>query len=115
MTVHLAVSSPRASAIDARGLWAELRRTVDGEVRFDEGSRALYAHDASNYRQVPLGVVIPHSKDDAVAAIAACRAYGAPVVSRAGGTGLCGQTVSRGVVIDWSKYMNRIVALDPVQ
>ncbi|MGH7439719.1 MAG: FAD-binding oxidoreductase, partial [Polyangiaceae bacterium] len=101
------------SAVDVRGLWAELRRTVEGEVRFDDGSRALYAHDASNYRQVPLGVVLPRSKDDAVAAIAACRAFGAPIVSRAGGTGLCGQTTNTAVVLDWSKYMNRIVELDP--
>lgn len=103
----------RVSPLDVRGLWAELRRTVEGEVRFDDGSRALYAHDASNYRQVPLGVVIPRSKDDAVAIVAACRAFGAPIVSRAGGTGLCGQTTNTAVVIDWSKYMNTIVELDP--
>ncbi len=102
-------------AVDLRGLWSELRRTVEGEVRFDEGSRALYAHDASNYRQVPLGVVIPKSKHDAMAVLAACRAFGAPIVSRAGGTGLCGQTTNAAVVVDWSKYMNRIVALDPEQ
>jgi FAD/FMN-containing dehydrogenase/Fe-S oxidoreductase len=106
---------PRAgqTGVDVRGLQAALRRAIEGEVRFDDGSRALYAHDASNYRQVPLGVVIPRSKDDAVAVIAACRSFGAPIVSRAGGTGLCGQTVNAAVVIDWSKYMNTIVDLDP--
>ncbi|HEY4015816.1 MAG TPA: FAD-linked oxidase C-terminal domain-containing protein [Polyangiaceae bacterium] len=102
----------KTAPVDIRGLWAELRATVSGEVRFDDGSRALYAHDASNYRQVPLGVVLPKSKEDAVAAIAACHRFGAPVVSRAGGTGLCGQTTNTAVLIDWSKYMNRIVALD---
>jgi FAD/FMN-containing dehydrogenase/Fe-S oxidoreductase len=99
--------------VDVRGLWAELRRTVEGEVRFDEGSRALYAHDASNYRQVPFGVTIPRSKEDVEAIVAACRKFRAPIVSRAGGTSLCGQTTNTAVVIDWSKYMNRILELDP--
>ena len=98
--------------IDISGLWAELRKTVEGEVRFDDGSRALYAHDASNYRQVPLGVVIPKTKADVIAIVAACRKFGAPIVSRAGGTGLCGQTTNTAVVIDWSKYLNTIVELD---
>jgi FAD/FMN-containing dehydrogenase/Fe-S oxidoreductase len=103
----------RVPPLDVRGLWTELRRTVEGEVRFDASSRALYAHDASNYRQVPIGVTIPRHKDDAVAIVAACRAFGAPILSRAGGTGLCGQTTNTAVVIDWSKYMNQIVELDP--
>jgi FAD/FMN-containing dehydrogenase/Fe-S oxidoreductase len=103
----------RAASVDLRGLASELRRAVEGEVRFDDGSRALYAHDASNYRQVPLGIVVPKSKEDVVATIAACRAFGAPIVSRAGGTGLCGQTINCAVVIEWSKYMNRILDLDP--
>src|SRR4051794_26703394 len=100
-------------AIDVRGLWAELRRTVEGEVRFDDGSKALYATDASNYRQVPIGVCIPRSREDAVAIVAACRKFGAPIVSRAGGTALAGQTCNAAVVIDWSKYTNRILELDP--
>src|SRR5579872_1540976 len=102
-----------STAIDVRGLWAELRRSVEGEVRFDDGARALYAHDASNYRQVPLGVVIPRSKDDVVATFSACRSFGAPIVSRAGGTGLCGQTTNAAVVVDWSRYLNSILDLDP--
>jgi FAD/FMN-containing dehydrogenase len=105
--------SGQVGPVDVRGLWAELRRTVEGEVRFDDGSRALYAHDASNYRQVPLGVVLPRSVDDAAAIVAACRAFGAPMVSRAGGTGLSGQTTNTAVVVDWSKYMNRILDFDP--
>ncbi|HEY2514674.1 MAG TPA: FAD-linked oxidase C-terminal domain-containing protein [Polyangiaceae bacterium] len=114
LTRSVAQEEPQPRArVDLRGLFAELRRTVEGEVRFDDGSRKLYAHDASNYRQVPLGVVLPRSKEDAVAAIAACRRFGAPIVSRAGGTGLCGQTTNTAVVLDWSKYMNRIVELDP--
>ncbi len=108
-----AAIAAKTPPIDVQGLLAKLRRTVEGEVRFDDGARALYAHDASNYRQVPVGVVLPKSKDDAVAAIAACRAFGAPIVSRAGGTSLCGQTTNAAVVFDWSKYMNRIVEIDP--
>src|SRR5215472_16885285 len=69
----------------------DLRRTITGEVRFDNGSRGLYATDASNYRQVPIGVVIPRSIDDVVAAIALCRRHGAPIVARGGGTSLAGQ------------------------
>src|SRR4051812_15042907 len=84
--VEARAAEERSTDIDVRGLAAELGRTIEGEVRFDDGSRALYATDASNYRQVPIGVCIPKSKDDVVAIVAACRAFGAPLVSRAGGT-----------------------------
>ena len=90
----------------------ELADTVDGEVRFDIGSRALYATDGSNYRQVPIGVVIPRSIDAVIATVAACRRHGAPVLPRGGGTSLCGQCCNVAVVIDFSKYLNRIVELD---
>ncbi|WP_031429888.1 FAD-binding oxidoreductase [Methylomicrobium agile] len=66
---------------DAQALATKLRRTLQGEVRFNDGSRALYATDTSNYCQVPIGVVIPTSVDDIVATVAACRRYNAPVVS----------------------------------
>ena len=85
---------------------------VSGEVRFDDGSRALYAQDASNYHHVPLGVVIPKSTDDVIATVAACRNSVRRYVSRGGGTGLAGQTTNVAVVIDFSKYVNRIVELD---
>jgi FAD/FMN-containing dehydrogenase/Fe-S oxidoreductase len=91
-----------------------LRATVRGEVRFDAASRALYATDASNYRQVPIGLVLPLDKDDVVAAVAACREFGAPVLSRGGGTSLAGQCCNVAVVLDFSKYMRSIVSLDPV-
>ncbi|MDQ3914473.1 MAG: FAD-binding oxidoreductase [Actinomycetota bacterium] len=97
----------------ATALAARLRRTVDGEVRFDAGSRALYATDGSNYRQVPIGVVVPRDAQDIVDAVAACREYGAPVLARGGGTSLAGQCCNVAVVIDASKYMNGIVELDP--
>lgn len=102
-----------APDVDVRGLERELRDHVSGEVRFDPASRALYGQDASNYRRIPLGVVLPRSKDDVVATVAACRKVNAPIVSRGGGTGLAGQTVNEAVVIDFSKYANRILAIEP--
>ncbi|MGH8689293.1 MAG: FAD-binding oxidoreductase, partial [Burkholderiales bacterium] len=92
-----------------RELQAALAAAVAGEVRFDAGARAAYASDASNYRQVPIGVVVPHGVEDAVAAVAVCREFGAPVVSRGGGTSLAGQTCNVSVVIDWSKYCYNVV------
>ena len=102
-----------SSDVDAHGLAAELRRHVRGEVRFDDGSRALYATDGSNYRQVPIGVVIPRNVDDIMATVAAARHYGAPVLARGGGTSLAGQCCNVAVVMDLSKYMHRILDLDP--
>src|SRR4051812_34503251 len=74
----------RAERVDVAGLADTLARSVEGEVRFDAGSRALYATDASNYRQVPIGVVVPRSREDVIAVIEACRRFGAPIVARAG-------------------------------
>ncbi|WP_243689129.1 FAD-binding and (Fe-S)-binding domain-containing protein [Geotalea toluenoxydans] len=91
---------------------ADLRYQLEGEVRFDTASRALYATDASNYRQVPIGVVVPKSVAAVVKTMEVCRRHGAPIVSRGGGTGLCGQTCNLAVVIDHSKYLNRILELD---
>jgi FAD/FMN-containing dehydrogenase/Fe-S oxidoreductase len=81
-------------------------------VRFDAGARAAYASDASNYRQVPIGVVLPRSAEDMAAALAACRAHGVPVLARGGGTSLCGQSVNVAVVIDCSKYLDRVASID---
>jgi FAD/FMN-containing dehydrogenase/Fe-S oxidoreductase len=88
-------------------------RAFRGEVRFDMGSRALYAVDASNYRQLPIGVVLPRDAADVEAALAACRATGAAVLPRGGGTSLAGQCSNVAVVFDYSKYMNRLGAIDP--
>jgi FAD/FMN-containing dehydrogenase/Fe-S oxidoreductase len=98
--------------IDAALLAEELRRSIKGEVRFDDGSRALYATDASNYRQVPIGVVVPRDADDVVAAVALARKHGAPILARGGGTSLAGQCCNVAVVIDFSKYMHDIVELN---
>jgi FAD/FMN-containing dehydrogenase/Fe-S oxidoreductase len=96
-----------------RRLEAALLSSLQGEVRFDAGSRAVYAADASNYRQVPLGVVVPKRVDDIVAAVAACRAQDVPVLARGGGTSQSGQGVNEALVIDCSKYLNRILSLEP--
>lgn len=93
----------------------ELSKRISGEVRFDSASRAIYATDASNYRQVPIGVVIPRTQQDVVETIAICRKYQAPVLSRGGGTSLAGQCCNAAVVIDWSKYLNRIIELNVEQ
>ena len=98
--------------VDISGLRAALGGQVDGEVRFDPGSLAAYAHDGSNYRQVPVGVVVPRTVDAAAAAIAACWGGRVPVLSRGGGTSLAGQCCNEAVVIDWTKYCHRLVSLD---
>lgn len=99
--------------LDPLALAAALRREIQGEVRFDNGDRALYATDASNYRQPPLGVVVPRTPEDVLRTVGVCHAFGAPVVSRGGGTGLAGQTCNTAVVIDFSKHLNRILDLNP--
>src|SRR5207302_3796738 len=98
-----------AKNIDIAALEAELRKNVEGEVRFDASSKAMYATDGSNYRQVPIGVVIPKSKEDVVQTVAACRRFGAPLLSRGGGTSLAGQCCNAAIVIDWSKCMHEIL------
>src|SRR2546430_9772420 len=99
--------------VDAEALASELRKRVSGEVRFDAGSRALYATDASNYRQVPIGVVIPRDTDDVIITVEIARNFGAPLLARGGGTSLAGQCCNVAVVLDTSKYINRIIDLDP--
>lgn len=90
-----------------------LRRKVAGEVRFDIGSRALYATDGSLYRHVPIGVVIPHTVDDVLRTLAICDDAEAPVLARGAGTSLAGQCCNVAVVIDFSKYLNRLIDVDP--
>src|SRR6185312_2958544 len=100
-------------SLDRRELARELARRVSGEVRFGEGSRALYANDASSYRQVPIGVVVPRTVDDVIATVGVCHERGAPVFARGAGTGLAGQSVNEAVLLDFSKHLRRIVELDP--
>src|SRR5215467_9888543 len=97
----------------ADALAADLRAAITGEVRFDDGTRALYAVDGSNYRQVPIGVVIPRTIDEVVQTVALARKYGAPLLPRGGGTSLCGQSCNVAVIVDFSKYLNQIIEINP--
>ena len=105
---RFAAGMAATETINARGLEQHLRRHVAGEVRFDRASLAMYANDSSNFRQVPIGVVVPRTLDDVVATMVACHRYRAPVLSRGGGTSLSGETVNNAVVIDFSKYLTGI-------
>jgi FAD/FMN-containing dehydrogenase/Fe-S oxidoreductase len=104
---------PRGSVrVDVTRLERALRSAVDGEVRFDAGSLALYANDASNFRQVPIGVVVPRTLDAVVAIHRVCHDFDAPILNRGGGTSLSGETVNVAVVIDHSKYLTGIGETD---
>ncbi|KND36632.1 FAD-binding and (Fe-S)-binding domain-containing protein [Streptomyces acidiscabies] len=94
-------------------LEADLRTALRGDVGFDTTSRAVVTMDASNYRRVPLGVVAPQDDPDVVAALEICREHGVPVVPRGGGTSIAGQATGTGVVLDFTRHMNRVLDLDP--
>jgi FAD/FMN-containing dehydrogenase/Fe-S oxidoreductase len=96
-----------------RELEARLKSRLRGDVLFDAGSRALYATDASNYRQLPIGVILPRDAADVEAALEACRALDAAVLPRGGGTSLSGQCANVAVVFDFSRYMNALTSIDP--
>ena len=101
-----------ASEPDLQRLVTTLEQRLDGEARFDTGTRALYATDGSNYRQVPIGVVTPRHVDDVEVTVAACREAGVPILGRGAGTSLAGQSCNVGVVIDFSRHMNRVLDID---
>ncbi|MEO6814005.1 MAG: FAD-binding and (Fe-S)-binding domain-containing protein [Ginsengibacter sp.] len=98
--------------IDVASMERELIRKIKGEVRFDYGAKALYATDASNYRQVPIGVVLPKTEEDIINTVAICRKYHAPVLSRGGGTSLTGSCCNVAVVMDMTKYYNKVLKID---
>ena len=102
----------RDGARRARDLERALRAAVRGEVACDAGARALVTMDASNYRRVPLGVVAPRDAQDVAAALAVCREYGVPVVPRGGGTSIAGQATGTGIVLDFTRHMNRLIGID---
>ncbi|HEX5412753.1 MAG TPA: FAD-linked oxidase C-terminal domain-containing protein [Terriglobia bacterium] len=104
-----------ASERQRKAIAAALQKRIEGEVRFDEGSRALYATDLSIYRHVPVGVVIPRHMQDVMDTVAICREYGAPILGRGTGTSLAGQTCNAGVIIDFSKHINGLIELNPGQ
>lgn len=105
------VSDPLTPSVSGQ-LEKELRSELRGEVRFDSGSRALYASDLSVYRQVPIGVIIPRSYDDVIATVRICRSYQAPILSRGCGTSLAGQCCNTAVILDFSKYLNKILEVN---
>jgi FAD/FMN-containing dehydrogenase/Fe-S oxidoreductase len=107
--------APKFSEGAAGALEADLKKSIEGEVRFDSGSRALYATDGSNYRQVPIGVVIPKTNADVIATVGQCRKHGAPILARGGGTSLAGQCCNVAVVMDFTKYLNKLIELDPTR
>jgi len=113
MTLHKPTLAARSSlGVDAEALASALKDEIQGEVMFDRGTRGLYSTTGSNYRQVPIGVVVPRGTDDILATLRACRQFGAPVLSRGGGTSLAGQCCNVAVVMDMSKYLSRIIELD---
>src|SRR6202167_1948751 len=101
--------------VDASALAQALRAQIQGEVRFDRSARALYATDGSNYRQVPIGVVLPRDADDVLATVALCRQFGAPILCRGGGTSLAGQCCNVAVILDFSRYMAAVLEIDPAR
>jgi FAD/FMN-containing dehydrogenase/Fe-S oxidoreductase len=106
-------SSWNAQDSRTQALCTELEAHVRGEVHFEKGSRALYATDASNYRQVPIGVVVPHDADDVIETMRICHQHHVPVLSRGAGTSLAGQACNVAVVLDYSKFMNKVLHIDP--
>src|ERR1700733_8829770 len=115
MPPDTAPPSAHSERLDAIALEAALRRHLRGEIRFDKSTRALYATDGSNYRQVPIGVVIPRDKEDVRATVAICRDHRAPLLPRGAGTALAGQCCNAAVILDFSKYMSRILEIDPAR
>jgi FAD/FMN-containing dehydrogenase/Fe-S oxidoreductase len=108
-------NASKHARVDAPALADVLRARIQGEVRFDDSARALYATDGSSYRQIPIGVVLPRKNEDVIATLATCREYGAPVLSRGGGTSLAGQCCNTAVILDFSKYMAEILEIDPAR
>ena len=96
-------------------LEADLRAAMRGGVAFDAGTRAVYATDSSNYRKVPVGIVFPRDHDDVAAALRVCAAHDVPVLARGAGTSLAGQACNAAVILDLSRHMTRILAIDPVE
>src|SRR6185436_3261752 len=95
------------------GLQHELEAAIDGEVRFDKVSRALYSTDASVYCIEPLGVVIPRSAEGVIRAVDIAARHGVPITPRGGGTSQAGQSIGAGLVLDTSKHLNRIIEINP--
>jgi FAD/FMN-containing dehydrogenase/Fe-S oxidoreductase len=101
--------------LDANALRSELEGKIEGEVRFDAVSRALYSTDASVYEIKPIGVVIPRNREDILRSLEICQRHGCPITMRGGGTSQCGQSIGPGLQIDSSKYYNRVLEVNAEQ
>ena len=114
--VHLTAGTPvpkaDASRVDAGALRAELERSLEGEVRFDPITRALYSTDASVYQIRPFGVVIPKNRQDVIRTVEICRRFRCPLTMRGGGTSQAGQAIGEGIQVDISKYFNRVLEVN---
>jgi FAD/FMN-containing dehydrogenase/Fe-S oxidoreductase len=99
---------------ESEKLEQQLRAQIRGEVRFDASAKALYATDASSYRHIPIGVVIPLDEADVIATVTICRSLNAPILSRGAGTSLAGQGTNTAVILDFSKYMSGMAPIDPI-
>ena len=114
--VQLASGTPvpqaNASLVDAEALRRELQSSLEGEIRFDIASRALYSTDASVYQIRPLGVAIPKKREDIVRIVKICAKYRCPVTMRGGGTAQAGQSIGEGLLVDTSKYFNRLLEVN---
>ncbi len=112
MTTGIPTPAPRSAAA-AEQVVAALRGAGVVEVDSSSRRRAEYSSDASNYRVVPTAVVFPRHREEVAAALGVCRELGVPLVARGAGTSIAGNAVSSGVVLDFSRYFNRVVSLDP--
>jgi FAD/FMN-containing dehydrogenase/Fe-S oxidoreductase len=116
-SLHISAATSEADAatraVHAERLATELRLAIEGEVRFDAEAKSLYAQDASNYRQVPIGVVIPRTTEEVIKTVEICRKHNAPIMGRGAGTSLAGQCCNVAVVIDFSKYLNKVIEFNP--
>ncbi|HJT89515.1 MAG TPA: FAD-binding oxidoreductase, partial [Bryobacteraceae bacterium] len=109
------VPRANAAAADREALRRELERSIEGEVRFDAVSRALYSTDASVYRIEPLGVVVARGRQDILRALEICRRFRCPITLRGGGTSQAGQAIGEGIQIDTSKYYNRLLEVNAAE
>ncbi len=108
----LPIQKTETQTIDSDTLRKDLEQHIDGEVRFDRVSRALYSTDASVYQIEPLGVVVPRSREDLIRLVHICARYRCPLTMRGGGTSQAGQAIGRGLIADTSKYLHRILELN---
>jgi len=113
MSVADSIQPAARAAVDAARLKSALAAAVEGEVRFDRISQALYSTDASVYQILPLGVVIPKSRDDVIRTVNICRDAGVSITARGGGTSQAGQAIGAGVQLDFSKYLDRVLTFEP--